>query len=543
MSLKTFIFPLLLLAVTWGVAGAQEPAGDLLRQRLQQLVDSKGEPLGQPLELARLASFYRKAGYQSVWRDVGLRQEAIARLRSAADDGLDPQHYHPAIVDRLAGLAEHQLAPDEEFRLSDAMLDYLEDLRFGRVDPASLIKEWNYPEPLDRATIQDQLLNALRAGLLGPLVESLRPPIPQYQRLMDSLRDYRHIAERGGWHSVGGGSLLRPGMDSPRIVPLRRRLAITGDLPLMLATDGSRYDTGLERAVLRFQRRHGLKEDFIVGPQTLAALNVPVERRIAQLRANLERLRWLAHDLPESFLVVDIAGFHAYLVRDGRTEWSSRIIIGRPYRKTPEFRSRMSALVLNPDWTVPPTILRDDILPALRRDPAYLQREGYLVTDHEGRPVDASAIDWTKVSAKGFPYRLVKPPGGDNPLGQVKFTFPNPYFVFMHDTSSRNLFDSSERALSSGCIRVERPLELAVRLLKDNPDWDRQRLEADIASGQTRTVPLKTRLPLLLVYVTATVDSDGEVHFREDLYQRDDALLAALDRIADAPAAAEGDAR
>ena len=268
----------------------------------------------------------------------------------------------------------------------------------------------------------------------------------------------------------------------------------------------------------------------MVGRGTLAALNVPVEARIDQLRVNLERMRWVFRDVKDvdEFLLVNVAGFRAYRVRDQEFVWSARAQVGKPYRKTPVFQAKMTYLEFNPTWTVPPTILRRDVLPRLEKDPGYLKQKNMRVLDLNGRVIDPATIDWSNVSRRRFPYMIRQEPGPQNALGRVKFIFPNKYFVFLHDTPSRALFERSERAFSSGCIRVEKPLELATDLLAPNEGWDRQRIDEVVASGKTTRVNLERGMPVLLMYWTAGVQADGTVMFYNDVYDRDQRVLEAL---------------
>jgi murein L,D-transpeptidase YcbB/YkuD len=259
-------------------------------------------------------------------------------------------------------------------------------------------------------------------------------------------------------------------------------------------------------------------------------LNVPVEGRVDQLRVNLERLRWVARDEEPRFVAVNIAGFTVYYVENERVEWSARAVVGRTYRQTPVFRAPMTYLVLNPDWTVPPTILRKDTLPALRQDPNYLAENHMDVVDAMGRPIDASSIDWTRYPGERFPHYLRQRPGPWNALGRIKFIFPNDHFVFLHDTPTKALFERSERTFSSGCIRVERPFELAEILLRDQPPWTADELRRQVETGATKTVSLRRPVPVLVLYLTAIAADDQEAfRFHRDIYGRDAAVLAALD--------------
>ena len=299
--------------------------------------------------------------------------------------------------------------------------------------------------------------------------------------------------------------------------------ADAGDDPL-------RYDDALQSAVRRFQARHGLEVDGVVGRATLAALNVPVAARIDQVLANLERLRWVARELAGDYLLVDIAGFRAELWLDGAPAWSARAVVGKPYRTTPEFRARMKYLVLNPEWSVPPTILREDVLPRVLQDPGHLARHDMRLLDRAGGAVDPRAVEWERWRAqpRAFPYLVVQAPGGDNPLGGVKFMFPNDHSVYLHDTPSRALFGKPVRAASSGCIRIENPRALARLLLDDPQRWPETAIDEAIAGGRTRIVPVKRAVPVLLLYFTAVADETGAPQFRPDLYARDAPIVRAL---------------
>jgi murein L,D-transpeptidase YcbB/YkuD len=313
-------------------------------------------------------------------------------------------------------------------------------------------------------------------------------------------------------------------MSDERVPALAARLAVTGDLPPGEAADATAtlYGDMLAAGVRRFQARHGLAADGVVGAATLAALNVPVAARIEHLRANLERARWVLYDPESEFLVVNIAGFQLYLVRRGEVVFRTRVQVGRPYRQTPIFKAEMTYVVVNPTWTVPPTIFRNDIVPELRRDIGYLAARNIDVFDSAGAAVDPAAVDW---SGRSLPYRLVQQPGPNNALGRIKFMFPNEHAVYLHDTPSRDLFDRDSRAFSSGCIRVEDPFELAELLLGRS---ERGRLDAAVASGRTQTIFLPKPTTIMLLYWTAEVDAAGRIAFFPDVYERDAAVIAAL---------------
>jgi murein L,D-transpeptidase YcbB/YkuD len=274
----------------------------------------------------------------------------------------------------------------------------------------------------------------------------------------------------------------------------------------------------------------GLVADGTVGARTIAELNVPIEERILQLRVNLDRGRVLLHDLPQQFVVVNIAAYWVYLVRGQEVVWNARAQVGKTYRRTPMFRSAIDHLVLNPTWTVPPGIIRNDILPAAHRDPTSITRRGLDVLDASGNKIDPQSIDWSRYKSGNIPYTLRQEPGPKNALGRVKFMFPNSYSVYLHDTPSSALFESSDRAFSSGCVRVERPLELAALLLDDPSAWNAAVIRQVIDAGSMRPVTLPTKVPVLLAYWTAWLDPQGRVNFRRDVYEQDSLWASGLEQ-------------
>jgi len=305
------------------------------------------------------------------------------------------------------------------------------------------------------------------------------------------------------------------------------RLAVTGDLPTGARIDVSIYGGALESAVKNFQERHGLDVDGIVGAGTLRALNVPVENRIDQLRVNLERARWVMDGLEDDFVIVNIAGFRVYVFRDRKEVWSTRVMVGKTYRKTPVFRSTMKYVVFNPTWTVPYSIATKDKLPTIQRDPQYLASRNFIVKDRNGDVVDSTSVDWNSLSRRNFPYTLVQQPGTNNALGEIKFMFPNEHAVYLHDTPSKSLFSRSSRTFSSGCVRVEHPFKFAEVLLGPG-GWDAERVQAERMRRETKSVFLSKPMPVLLLYWTTEVGADGQIRFYEDVYERDQTVLDAL---------------
>jgi L,D-transpeptidase YcbB len=541
----------LLLAVLggWSAATAAPAAlPEKLQVRVGALADdprAAGQPVADPWFLAR---FYERREFTPAWASPAKLETLLVSIENSARHGLEPADYHhEPLMELVAALREEPsagLAVELDLLATDALARLALHLRLGKVNPEQIHPSWNFTRDIDGMTPVTVIRQLLRADDLAAALEAAAPDSEFYHELMAFLAAYREIRDRGGWPQMPGGETLRPGMRSPRVPVLREILEIVGDLPAAAdagpdagpegglgpdgeAADPELFDEALDAAVSRFQRRHGLAVDGAVGRQTLAALNVPVETRIDQLRVNLERIRWVLGDIEPRFLLVNIARFRVVLIEDQRVVWSTRAVVGRPYRQTPVFKARMTYLEFNPTWTVPPTILRQDLLPDIRRDPGVLQRRNMSVIDHQGRRVDPETIDWSAVTARTFPYMIRQEPGPDNALGRVKLMYPNPYHVYMHDTPSRELFARPARTFSSGCIRLEDPFAL-VRILLAGTQWDDEAIERVLESGRTRVVNLPRPISVLTLYGTA-VPERGEIHFADDVYHRDGRLLAALD--------------
>lgn len=520
-----------LIAALVRPALAADAVADRLRERVEQLRAGREVRIEGQLIAARnvMAALYERRGFRTAW---GLEQarSLLSLVEASVDHGLEPADYH---VDALRTLlaperAEARTLADRELIFTDALVRIAYHLRFGKANPRELYAAWNFSRSLGAIEPVQALESLLASDRLDESVERYAPQVALYRDLRAALGRYRQIERAGGWPTVPAGAKLEVGMRDDRIRTLRSRLIASGDLAHESA-EPDRFDDDVAAAVKRFQARHGLDADGVVGARTLEALNIDVARRIERIRVNLERLRWVAQDLAGDYLLVDIAGFSARLYLGGQIAWSSRIVVGRPFRRTPEFRATMQQIVLNPTWTVPPTILREDLLPKLAKDTGYLAQNQMQVVDRTGRAVDPSAIGWERYRAgSGFPYQIVQAPGPTNPLGQLKFMLPNAHTVFLHDTPTRSLFERTQRAYSSGCIRLERPHELALLLLDDADRWSAEALRAAIAEGATRAVPVKRRVPVMLLYFTAEANGEAVVHFRPDLYDRDAAVLAAL---------------
>jgi murein L,D-transpeptidase YcbB/YkuD len=413
---------------------------------------------------ATLSDFYRKRGNRLVWSEEAGRigppaRVLLATLKKAPEHGLDPADYALDQLERRAGeagdrrLVSPQDLVDFDVLATAAFFRYASDVSTGRVHPDEVRPGWHTtPSEIDFVEV---LEHALAEGDPAARLEQLPPPHPGYARLREALRALREIEEAGGWPAVPEGPKLAAGSRGPRVASLRRRLA---------ESDSDRFDAALGEAVRRFQEAHGIEPDGVVGARTIAELNVPVGRRIRQVELNLERWRWIPRQLGDPYVMVNVPGFELELVSDRSVAMRSRIVVGKAYTPTPVFSDRIVGVLVNPPWNVPESIAVGEYLVELRKDPRALERQGLRLLEVEGgetRDVDPATVDWSRVDEKKFPYRIRQDPGPDNALGRLKFELTNEFHVYLHDTPATHLFGRSERGLSHGCIRVERPVELA----------------------------------------------------------------------------------
>ncbi|HTN97318.1 MAG TPA: L,D-transpeptidase family protein, partial [Nordella sp.] len=413
-----------------------------------------------------------------------------------------------------------------EFLLTRAFIDFGRDINRGIVAPQTAGKENAISsKELGALTLID---GAERADSIADYVKSLEPQTPEYQRLKSALASYREIETMGGFPVIGKGAALKPGMSDKRILAIRKYLLLTGDLPATANKETEFYDVDLVAAVKWFQYRHGLTEDGIMAETTFEAMNVPVADRIQQLELNMERRRWMDDDLGKFYILVNIADQELKVVKDGKTVHTARVVVGKPFARTPVFSEKMKYIVINPYWNVPPNIANNEYLPKLRRNPGVLKRERIRVfagNGDSGREVDPYSVNWS--SFNRMPYSLRQDSGPKNALGRVKFMFPNRFNVYLHDTPAKSLFDRDLRVFSHGCIRVQDPLDLAAILLADQ-GWSRARIDEQVAQGGQRIVNLKTQIPVHITYMTAWANKDGSIHFRRDVYKRDEQLVQVL---------------
>jgi murein L,D-transpeptidase YcbB/YkuD len=433
-------------------------------------------------------TFYARRHFETAWSD-----ETIAALLRAIDalenDGLNPARYHRDALLRTRGAERDVLA-------TDAFLLAAGHLSSGVMDPEFKRPAWcGAPGAVDLAAV---LQSALENGTIEADLPLLAPRHAAYVRLREALAGYREVAERGGWNHVPEGPSLRTGDDDPRVLEIRKRLGL---LP-----DRTRFDEELDAHVRHFQSHHGISEDGVVGRETLREMNVSAADRVRQIAVNLERWRWMPADLGEDAVLVNTAAFRLDVVDDDRSVLTMKTIVGKDYTRTPFFAAHITAVTINPWWNVPDSIAIKELWPKQRRDRSYFSREHMIVSNG----------------------RIRQRPGPGNALGRLKFEMPNSYSVYLHDTPSRELFDRTRRAFSHGCIRVERPLALALQMLRDQPEWTAEAIETAIVAGQEILIPLKEPRPVYVLYWTAWVGDDGHMEFHQDHYERDLAIAKRL---------------
>lgn len=523
-----------------------------------------------------LPKLYEERNYVPLWIENGgpssQAYEMIEIIRNSDNEALDPDYYNISEIesilkrieqDRNSGDSYEALDLAElELLLSNSFLTYTHDLHYGRVRAEQINLELlsgerpvNLPKLLVTAVETDQVQETL---------EGLLPKYPMYAMLRISLKEYREIAAKGDWQPVAYGNKFKKGARGQRVLALSKRLKVTGELDSSIP--GSEvFDDSLDQAVRKYQQRNGLYVDGVVGISTIEALNVPVEERISQIELTMERWRLLPQYLGNRYILVNIANYHLYGIENNNDTINMRIVVGKPQWNTPMFSEEMTHLIINPYWNIPPSIFKDDIAPKIMEDSQYMSKqnmdamglkapekivveedevvevvenvEATEVTDGDNTgETELSEVEIQNKKAQeeyiskvlSGKYRLRQNPGPGNPLGRIKFLFPNKHSVYLHDTPNRGFFKKAQRNFSHGCIRVEKPLELAEFVLSSNPSWTQNTIQSSINKMKTKTVHLDESITVYILYFTTWVDNEGTVNFHKDIYGLDKTLYNAL---------------
>ena len=523
-----------------------------------------------------LPKLYEERNYVPLWIENGgpssQAYEMIEIIRNSDNEALDPDYYNISEIesilkrieqDRNSGDSYDALDLAElELLLSNSFLTYTHDLHYGRVRAEQINLELLSGErPVNLSKL---LVTAVETDQVQETLEGLLPKYPMYAMLRISLKEYREIAAKGGWQPVAYGNKFKKGARGQRVLALSKRLKVTGELDSSIP--GSEvFDDSLDQAVRKYQQRNGLYVDGVVGISTIEALNVPVEERISQIELTMERWRLLPQYLGNRYILVNIANYHLYGIENNNDTINMRIVVGKPQWNTPMFSEEMTHLIINPYWNIPPSIFKDDIAPKIMEDSQYMSKqnmdamglkapekivveedevvevvenvEATEVTDGDNTgETELSEVEIQNKKAQeeyiskvlSGKYRLRQNPGPGNPLGRIKFLFPNKHSVYLHDTPNRGFFKKAQRNFSHGCIRVEKPLELAEFVLSSNPSWTQNTIQSSINKMKTKTVHLAESITVYVLYFTTWVDNEGTVNFHKDIYGLDKTLYNAL---------------
>lgn len=492
-----------------------------------------------------LISFYSDRAFQPGWsKDGQLTCNALELrhlIQNASFDGLLPEDYQ---LDGLNIFFEKYfsgipLTPLDlakvDFLLSDAFTLYANHIFRGKVHPEHLHSTWEILQKGKEPKVLEKLYLAVSEGNVKKQLFSLQPKFEIYLRMRQSMKKYLELDKKysgKNWNEISVNEPIELLQKSEEIQNIRKRLQFWKDLKPyhMLPGTENIYDSVLYQGVKTFQERNGLHPDGVLGKATIEALNKKPKDLIKQVSVNMERLRWLPDTTVQEFILVNIANYALDYINKKDTLLHSNAIVGKTYRKTPVFNGTMSYLVFSPTWTVPPTILENDVIPAVKKNANYLQSKNMRILDFSGNEIPPSSINWSNISGANFKYMVRQDPGPSNALGRVKFMFPNKHNVYIHDTPSRSLFSKEDRALSSGCIRIERPIDLAKLLLSDQEKWTDDLIKKALAEDQERSVSLSRKIPVIILYLTFWTDSRKKEQVRKDIYNRDDELYKLMQK-------------
>jgi murein L,D-transpeptidase YcbB/YkuD len=540
-SMSRAFFSIILSILIPGIMYAEISVPELIKSKLELLnKDQDARIAGDKFHsIEYITNLYGKNDFKPFWTKPESLEDAITGINNSFEDGLLPRDYHLEAIlvlkDEIAsghGNKDEKAAKiaDLDLLVTDGVILYADHLLYGKIDPITLVPTWNFgyaPIPdLNPVTFEQSIINREIPARLS----SLRPDIRQYDTMLTILAHYRVLAEEGGWPSILAGGKIEPGDRDSRIPSIRKRLLVTGELSEPDSVNSLLYDKNLEKDIKAFQAAHALDADGIIGVGTLRELNVPVEKRVEAIRINLERIRWVAKSMPDSYIIVNIAAFWLVMVRDNQVVYSTSVVVGKPLNKTPLFRDRMRYIEFNPTWTQPTSIVKNETIPKLKKDSAYLEKNHMVLLDIKGNLVPTSDLDMKNLSASRFPYIVRQEPGPWNALGEMKFMFPNKYDIYLHDTPSKSLFSRASRAYSHGCIRVNKPKELALKLL-EGTEYDLEKIDQIIATRETTRVNLPEPIDILLMYWTCGIDRNGKLFFVPDIYERDLNVLKELDKV------------
>mgnify|MGYP005748449683 CR=1 FL=1 len=529
---------------TFGFQQNSNGVADQLRAKLDYEGPGKGIVVaGKELKSgALILNLYADRNFLEIWSEKGilleLAYEMRHEIRQSKYDGLNPEDYNLALIEAYFQTFESNKdsrinnQPGDlaslDLLLTNAFFHLSEHLHQGKIDPSQLKGQWGIPKKPQYLDYSRIFKTAIAEKDIRRNLEKFYPKFTIYKKSREVLRalDERTKGQLPEWKRVKLDKSIKVGDTQPSIPALREILTFWGYLMDSLAQDSKVYDSTMFRSVQAFQKKNGLESDGILGKNTVAALNFSPADLMDKAAVNLERLRWLPDTIQKlDLIIVNIANFQLDYISKLDTLFSSKVIVGKEYTASPIFTAPMSYIVFSPYWNIPNSITRKEIIPAVRKNSDYLNQKNMEVTTYSGKIVDPSTINW---SAKSFPYLIRQKPGGSNSLGLVKFMFPNDHSVYIHDTPSRSLFDREERAMSHGCIRLQNPAKFAELLLSHDPAWTPEKIDLAMNRSSELIVNLPEKIPVVILYLTFWADSKGDPHFRQDIYNRDEEVLALL---------------
>jgi murein L,D-transpeptidase YcbB/YkuD len=484
-------------------------------------------------ESENLKSFYNNRNYSYAWIDFNKPNDYAENFLSRYEedsktDSVQNQIYlkHLNAINEIISKKHSRIKSDSlkkefDFTLTAAFFDFAKRNWYGISDKNLKESKWfitrkkiNYP------LLLDSLLN-LNSDVIG----SFEPNNNQYYLLKNFLKKYQTFSELGAVCESCNNLTLKKGDHHKMIPSVKNLLFHFGDYEN--ENQDNYFDESLEKAVLRFQHRYGLEENGLIDSETLSAMNVPVADRITQIKINMERARWLPEKIEGDHLFINIPGFKMYVNHDEKTEWACNVVVGNDSNNTVVFSDSLEYIVFSPYWVLPKSIIIKETIPAIIKNPQYLEEHQMEVVNEAGEILDRSQISWQDLG-ENFPYTIRQKPGKDNSLGYVKFVFPNSHNIYLHDTPARDLFGETNRAFSHGCIRVAEPLKLALYLLRNDPKYTAESIQSLMYGGKETTVRLKNKVPVFITYFTAFADEKGQINFREDIYHHDEILKKIL---------------
>lgn len=472
-------------------------------------------------------SFYAARGGKAFWTTDELRKVYLDKLSEIEREGLHPEDYRLKALQQLQETAPESPKDHAHFEilLSDSFLNLAHDLYYGKLDPVEF--HWIWDVERDTLDIDSLVQSVENSNHLVALLDELRPNHQVYQGLIESLAEIRVSLqqEQPVFDPIPMGEAIEPGDKDPRIPAIAARLQQLGLLEDSVDSTSTVYSPELEEAITNFQKSKHMAADGIIGKTTLRELNMTLEDRYRQVLVNLERWRWYPRDLGQHYIMINIPQYQLAVVKDGDTIKRHNVIAGTRQRQTPIFSDQLDHIVLNPTWTLPPTIKAEDVLPKAASDPSYFTKNDMVVSSPQGDPVDPSTVDWSSSDARN--YVITQRPGATNPLGRVKIMYPNQYSIYLHDTPAQGLFERSERAASSGCVRVEDALDLAQYVVQNQPKGTKQEIDSILKSGKTTNVSISQPIKVYHFYWTAWREG-GETIFTEDVYAMDQKIAQAL---------------